>query len=38
MRRTIRVLLQLGQRIGLTLLRYLPKENISSKLRSHFRQ
>jgi len=37
-RRTTRVLLQLGQRIGLMPLRYLPNENISSKLKSHFRQ
>jgi len=38
MRRNTRVLLQLGQRIGLMFFRYLPNENISSKLKSHFRQ
>lgn len=38
MRRTTRVLLQLGQRIGLMFFRYLPKENISAKFRSHFWQ
>lgn len=37
-RRTTLVLLQFGQRIGFIFFWYWPKENISSKLRSHFRQ
>jgi hypothetical protein len=35
-RRTTRVLLQLGHLMGLIFLWYLPKENMSSKFRSHF--